>query len=200
MKRLLALIALSVLSTAAIADPISGGDEAAGKTKSATCAACHGATGDSQNAQFPKLAGQSPVYLIKQLQAFKSGARTSPVMAPQAAGLSEQDMKDLAAYFAAQKPGFGAANEKVAATGQKLFLGGRPSDGLPACTGCHGPVGQGNAATGYPMIGGQHADYVAAQLRAYKDGSRKAPMMSVIVQKLSEEDIQALSSFIAGLH
>lgn len=200
MKRKFALVALSLLSITAFADPITGGNAEAGKTKSAPCAACHGATGDSQNAQFPKLAGQSPAYVVKQLGKFKSGERANPVMAPQAAALSDQDMKDLAAFYATQKPGFGAANEKVAAAGQKLYLGGRPEDGLPACSGCHGPVGHGNAAAAYPLVGGQHADYTAAQLRAYKNGSRKAPAMSVVTQKLSDEDIQALASYLAGLH
>ncbi len=201
MKRLVWLAALSLVSAHAYAaDAVVGGDAQAGQAKSAACAACHGPGGNSQNAQYPKLAGQSPVYMIKQLNKFKSGERNNPVMMPQAGSLSEQDMKDIAAYYAEQKPGFGAANEQVAATGQKLYLGGNPATGVPPCSGCHGPAGLGNAAAGYPLIGGQHADYTAAALRAYKAGTRTAPAMSYVAERLTEEEIQALSSFLAGLH
>ncbi len=201
MKRVLWLAALGLFFAHVwAADPAPTGDAQAGQAKAAACAACHGPAGNSQIAQNPKLAGQSPVYIVKQLQQFKSGERNNPIMTPQAKPLSDQDMLDIGAYFGAQKPGFGAANEQVAAAGQKLYLGGNPGSGLPACSGCHGPAGAGNAAAGYPQIGGQHADYVANALRAYKTGTRAAPEMSYVAAKLSEEDIQALASFLAGLH
>lgn len=200
MKRILALAILTLAAAPVLADPLVNGDAEAGKTKAAACVACHGAGGNSQNAQFPRIAGQSPTYMVKQLQKFKSGERMNPVMAGQVAKLSEQDMRDIATYFATQKPGFGAANEKVAAAGQKLYLGGRPEAGLPACSGCHGPKGEGNAAAAYPQVGGQFPDYTANQLRAYKAGTRKAPAMTIVAEKLSEEDIQALASYLAGLH
>lgn len=201
MKRVLWLAALSLVCAQAAAETVTpAGDAQAGQAKAAACAACHGAAGDSQIAQNPKLAGQSPVYIVKQLQKFKSGERNNPIMTPQAAPLSDQDMRDIAAYFGAQKPGFGAANEQVAASGQKLYLAGNPASGLPACSGCHGPAGAGNAAAGYPQIGGQHPDYIAAALRAYKDGTRKAPEMSYVAAKLTDDEIQTLASFLAGLH
>ncbi|MGH8530675.1 MAG: c-type cytochrome [Nevskiales bacterium] len=201
MKQILWLATLGLFSAqvwAADAAPV--GDAQAGQAKSAACAACHGPGGNSQSALYPKLAGQSPVYIVKQLNKFKSGERNNPVMMPQATNLSEQDMQDIGAYYAAQKPGFGAANEQAAPIGQKLYLGGNPATGVPACSGCHGPAGAGNAAAGYPQIGGQHTDYVANALRSYKDGTRKAPAMSYVAAKLTEEEIQALASFLAGLH
>lgn len=201
MKQILWLAALGLFSAQAwSAETAVVGDAKAGETKAVVCAACHGPAGNSQVAQNPKLAGQSPVFIVKQLKQFKNGERNNPIMTPQAAALSEQDMHDVGAYYAAQKPGFGAANEQAAPIGQKLYLGGNPATGVPACSGCHGPTGAGNAAAGYPQIGGQHTDYVASALRAYKDGSRKAPEMSYVAAKLSDEEIQALASFLAGLH
>lgn len=205
MKRVLWLAALGLICAQALAETAPAGsaplgDAKAGAAKAAACAACHGPAGNSQIPQNPRLAGQSPVYIVRQLQKFKSGERNNPIMTPQAAPLSEQDMLDIGAYFGAQKPGFGAANPEVAAAGQKLYLAGNPGAGLPACSGCHGPAGAGNAAAGYPQIGGQHPDYVANALRAYKNGTRASPEMSFVAGKLTEEEIQTLASFLAGLH
>lgn len=196
---------LFVASTApAIAGSLVGGDAEAGKGKAAACAACHGPNGNSTNAAWPKLAGQSAAYTVSQLQAFKDGSRQNPVMAGQVTNLSEQDMKDIAAYYAAQTVITGAANEELAPVGETLYRAGAPDRSIPACIGCHGPEGAGNAAAAYPSIGGQHADYSAAQLRAYRDGLRngtdKAKMMSQVAAKLTDDDIAAVSSYLNGLH
>lgn len=196
---------LLLASTApAMAGSIVGGDAEAGKGKAAVCGACHGPDGNSTNAQWPKLAGQGAAYIVDQLQAFKDGTRADPVMAGQVANLSEQDMKDIAAYYTARKVIVGAANEDLAPAGEALYRGGDTERGIPACLGCHGPKGTGNAAAAYPQVGGQHADYAAAQLRAYRDGQRngtdKAKMMSEVAAKLTEDDIAAVASYLSGLH
>ncbi len=188
----------------AMAGSLVGGDAEAGKGKAAVCAACHGQGGNSTNSAWPKLAGQGAVYTYEQLKAFKDGSRSNPIMAGQVANLSDQDMKDLAAYFATQSVLPGAANEELAPVGEALYRGGDAERGIPACSGCHGPAGAGNAAAAYPGIGGQHADYSAAQLRAYRDGQRngtaKAKMMSEVANKLTEDDIAAVASYLSGLH
>ncbi len=195
-----------MLCTAApvMAGSIVGGDADAGKAKAATCTACHGPNGNSSNPAWPKLAGQGAAYIFTQLQSFKNGTRNNPVMTAQVTGLSDQDMKDLAAYFAAQATVTGAANEELAPAGEALYRGGNPANGVPACLGCHGPAGAGNAAGAYPQLAGQHADYSAAQLRAYRDGQRngtaKAKMMSQVAAKLTDDEIAAVASYLSGLH
>lgn len=201
----LAAGALVIVSTApAMAGSLVGGDAEAGKGKAAACAACHGPNGNSTNPAWPKLAGQSAAYTVSQLMAFKDGSRNNPVMAGQVANLSEQDMKDIAAYYAAQTAITGAANEELAPAGEALYRAGAADRGVPACLGCHGPEGDGNAAAAYPRVGGQHAEYTAAQLRAYRDGQRngtdKAKMMSEVAARLTDEDITAVSSYLNGLH
>jgi cytochrome c553 len=176
------------------------GDAKAGETKAAACVACHGPGGNSLSPTFPKLAGQGAPYIVKQLGKFKSGERVNPVMQPQAANLSDQDMQDLAAYFSTQKPSMGAASPDLVAAGEKIYRAGLKDEAVPACMGCHGPKGDGNAAAAYPRIGGQQAAYVEAQLQAYRAGTRKAPMMSKIVAHLNDEQIRALASYVSGLH
>jgi cytochrome c553 len=118
--------------------------------------------------------------------------------------LSEQDLADLAAHFASQKMSVGAADPKLVARGEELFRGGKLEQGMPACTGCHSPNGAGNAAAGFPQLGGQHATYVAKQLTAFREGERSndgdAMIMRDIAAKLSNKDIEALSSYVQGLH
>ncbi len=181
-----------------------GGDAAAGKSKAAVCSACHGADGNSSNGEWPKLAGQHATYLENQLHAYKSGERKNPIMAGQVAALSEQDMKDLAAYYSAQTLKPGVANPDLAKKAEGLYRGGRAEDGIPACSACHGPDGKGNAAAGYPSVHGQHAQYTAAQLKAYRSGERAgtdlAKMMSQVATKLTDADIEALASYLSGLH
>jgi len=207
MKRVLLALLLSaplaVFAESAIDNPVVGGSSEAGATKAAACAACHGPAGRSSVPTWPKLAGQSAAYLVKQLQDFKSGARKNPIMAGQVAALSEQDMKDLAAYFSAQKADPGVASESAIAVAQPIYRAGVAARGIPACAGCHGPDGSGNLAAGYPRLGGQHATYVAAQLHAYHNGERGAgatgKMMATIASPLTDAEIEALASYVNGL-
>jgi cytochrome c553 len=200
MKRaFLVLLASGWLATAQ-ASAVGEGDAKAGETKAAACAACHGPAGNSFNPVWPKLAGQGAPYIVKQLTKFKSGERMNPVMAAQVANLSEQDMLDIAAYFAQQKTSAGAAVPELAVAGEKLYRGGNAETDMPACLGCHGPKGEGVAGSAYPRIGGQQPGYSEAQLRAYRDGSRTAPMMSIVTARMTDDEIRALASYVAGLH
>ena len=177
----------------------------AGKAKSMTCAGCHGIDGNSVNPEWPSLAGQHASYTASQLAAFKDGSRSNPLMSAQAMMLSDQDMQDLAAYFAAQKlTAKTVADAETVDRGRTLYQGGDAAKGITACLACHGPTGAGNGPAGFPAIAGQHAVYAANQLRAYAKGERKtdAPtkMMRDIAARLSEEDIKAVTSYIQGLH
>lgn len=199
---LVSLIAMATLAwqAGARASAVGEGDAKAGEAKAAVCAACHGPAGNSFNPVWPKLAGQGAPYTFKQLQKFKSGERMNPVMAAQVANLSEQDMLDIAAYYAQQTGNAGAALPELAQQGQDLYRFGDAASGIPACTGCHGPAGEGVAASAYPRVGGQQPDYSEAQLRAYRDGSRKAPMMTIITAKMTDDQIKALASYLSGLN
>lgn len=195
------LLTLGITSVAHAA-----GDATAGQAKAAVCGACHGPDGNSPAPNFPKLAGQGERYLTKQMQDIKSGKRTVLEMTGLLTNLSDQDLADIAAYFASQKGSVGAADPKLVARGEQLFRGGNLEKGLPACTGCHSPNGAGNAAAGFPHLSGQHATYIAKQLTDFRkeeagranDGD--AMTMRTIARKLSDEDIAALSSYIQGLH
>ena len=178
------------------------GDAAAGKAKSVACAACHGPDGNSVNPEWPKLAGQHPAYLVEQLRAFKEGRRKNATMAPMAVNLSEQDMQDLAAYFSNQVLNLtGAANAKLAKQGERLYRGGIAKRQVAACTGCHGPSGQGIPPR-FPRLSGQHAAYATQQLLAFKAGRRPsdADIMTTIAFRLSEQEIRALAEYLSGLH
>lgn len=207
---------LSAFGADVAKDPLTGGDPAGGTTKAAVCAACHGPAGKSAVPEWPKLAGQGSVYTYKQLEHFKCATlaadqqkaqkcepRMDPVMSPQAAALSEQDMKDVAAYFAAQPLAPGVASKDAVAIAEPIYRGGIPDRKVPACLACHGPTGAGNAAAGYPRIGGQHATYTADELRRYRAGERKAglngQMMSAVAAGLSDQEIDALASYLNGL-
>ena len=210
MKRLV-LLAVLLCGGPALAqeggpDPFTGGSAEAGAGKAAACAACHGPGGNSVNPEWPKLAGQHASYVYYQLQVLKSGERKAPLMNPQAAPLSDQDMKDLAAYFAAQKPQPGVASPDAVKTAEKLYRAGDAARGLPACASCHGPKGNGNAGAVYPRIGGQHAKYAGNILRIFRGMAGQAiphprlVMMSTVAGKLTDAEIDALASYINGLH
>jgi len=212
MKRLfmaLVLVAPTMLSfnvqaeEAAAKDPFTHGDAAAGATKAAACVACHGVGGNSAMPDWPNLAGQGSAYIQHQLKAFKSGERKNPIMMGQAANLSDADMADIAAYFTQQKVRPGLASKDAVAIAEPLFRGGDANRGLPACASCHGPRGAGNPAAGYPRIGAQHGKYTATQLTAYKSGERgvgtNGHMMQTIAAKLSDQEIEALASYVNGL-
>jgi cytochrome c553 len=213
MKRVLIALALSAplfaaaadeAAPAAAKDAFTQGDAAAGQAKAATCFACHGPGGNGAiNPAWPKLAGQHSAYIVEQLNEFKSGQRKVAVMMGQAATLSDDDMHNLAAYFAAQKPVPGVASKDAVAVAEKLYRAGDAERGLPACAACHGPTGAGNAAAQFPRLGGQNTAYAAAELNDYKTGERgaqgKGQIMATIAAKLSDAEIQALSSYISGL-
>jgi cytochrome c553 len=176
-------------------------DAAAGGQKfGAVCAACHGEGGNSGTPANPKLAQQHADYIVKQLTEFKSGKRPNPIMQGFASQLTEQDMKNVAAYLNAQKekPGF-AKDKDLVTLGERIFRGGNQQRALPACAGCHSPDGAGIPSQ-YPRLAGQHADYTASQLVAFRDGVRKnSPQMSAIAAKLNDREIRAVADYIAGL-
>ncbi|MGH8398315.1 MAG: c-type cytochrome [Gammaproteobacteria bacterium] len=176
------------------------GNAAAGQKKSATCAACHGADGNSVSPQFPKLAGQNADYIVRELQRFKSGERKNPIMAGMAAPLSDQDMQDLAAWFSSQTVKTGEADPSLVKTGEAVYRGGDRESGVPACLACHGPDGAGNAPMLIPALAGQHADYVVSQLEAFSSGARKSAMMDTIAARLTPAQMKAVASYIQGLH
>lgn len=187
------------------------GDAAAGQAKAAMCGACHNPDGNSIIPANPKLAGQNARYLAKQLHDFKSGARANPVMMGMAAGLSDQDILDVAAYFAAQKRTPAAADPAQVKAGEKLWRGGNLESGVLACSGCHSPAGGGNALAGFPSLRGQHADYIEVQLKAFRAAARgdltgdkrendPEGMMRGVVKNLSDSEIKALSQFASGLY
>ena len=210
-------VALFFLSTFVFisTQALAAGNAAAGKAKSATCLACHGADGNSLVANFPKIAGQGEAYLVKQLKDFKSGARKDATMLGMVAALSEQDMQDLAAHFAAQPVKQGVAKKDAnVALGQKLYNGGDVAKGVTACSACHGPNGAGIPSAGFPALASQHATYTANQLKAFRQVSLNAQtgdtkpartndgqkMMIEFTKNLNNDDIEALAQYIAGLH
>ncbi|MDH1656832.1 cytochrome c4 [Pseudomonas mosselii] len=197
------LLTMGVAGAATAAGPIKG-DAAAGQAKTAVCGACHNPDGNSLAPNFPKLAGQGEPYLNKQLHDIKDGKRTVPEMTGLLANFNDQDLADIAAYFASQKGSVGAADPKQVERGSALFNGGNLENGLPACTGCHSPNGAGLALAKFPHLSGQHAQYVSKQLTDFREGNRTndgdAMIMRNIAVKLSNKDIEALSSYIQGLH
>ena len=182
------------------------GDAAAGQGKSAICAACHGADGNSLVPNWPKLAGQHPAYLERQLALIKSGAREVPEMLGISAGLSEQDMADLAAYFATQITKPGVADSALRVAGERLYRAGNPDKDIPACMACHGPAGEGNPLSGYPSLAGQHAVYSEKMLTLFRDGTTwgeddsNSRIMTDVAERLSDDEIKAVTSYMQGLH
>lgn len=190
---------------AAEAAAVKPGDATAGQAKAAACGACHGMDGNSSDAQYPKLAGQSEQYIVRQLQNFKSGARKNPIMLGMATPLSEQDMHDIAAYFSSQKRLPGVADQALVEAGQKLYREGDAKRDVPACMACHGPDGMGNPGAMYPALDSQHAQYVETQLKGWHDGNAwgtdaHSQIMPGIARKLDADDIAAVASYIEGLH
>lgn len=198
-------LSFSALSAVHAAGTPPVGNAQAGAAKAAVCAACHGPDGNSLAPTFPKLAGQSEKYLFKQLQDIKANkTRQAPQMTAIVAGLSDQDMADLAAHFASKSMSNGAAKKELVTLGEQIFRAGIKEKGLPACTGCHSPSGQGNAPAGFPRLSGQHADYMVTQLKNFQTGARSndgdARTMRDVAYKLTEQEMQAVASFASGLH
>lgn len=170
------------------------------KIVTAVCVACHAQDGNSVISLNPKLAGQHPEYLEKQLTEFKSGKRANAVMSGMAAALSPEDMKNLAAYFSSQKLTLGTAKTNGAGSlGEKIYRGGIAATNVPACAACHGPTGAGLPKQ-FPRMGGQHADYIQAQLKNFRTGERaNAPMMMTIATKMTDAEMAAVADYIQGL-
>lgn len=200
MNKLIACLIMAPLLAAGSA--FAAGDKEAGKAKSAACAACHSADGNSAIPMNPKLAGQSEAYLLKQLKEFKSKKRENATMYGMVAGLSEQDMEDLAAYYASHTIKVGSADEKLMKKGEQIYRAGDASKGISACMGCHGPNGRGIPSANFPAIGGQHSDYVVSQLKAFSAGQRAndgGKMMQNIAGKMNAKDMEAVASYVQGL-
>jgi cytochrome c553 len=200
---MLAPLSASLLALAFTAVVRADGSADAGQAKSTPCVACHGVDGNSSNPQWPNLAGQQAQYIVKQLQGFKGGARKDPLMSPMAAGLSDADMADLAAYFSSQTRKGGETDPAKLALGQRLYRGGDAKVGVPACAACHGPSGDGNPAAVYPAIQGQQATYVEKQLKDYRANARQTDgsnqIMRNIASAMSDEQIAAVASYVQGL-
>jgi cytochrome c553 len=195
----LALPALSVQASepkAAAKPDLAKGEASYG----AVCAACHGADGNSGTPANPKLAQQQPEYLVKQLQEFKSGKRANAIMSGMVAALSDDDMRNIAAWLASKKakPGF-AKDKELVALGERIYRGGVADRNIAACSGCHSPNGAGIPAQ-YPRLSGQHADYTVSQLTGFRDGVRKNSLqMTQVASKLNDREIRAVADYISGL-
>lgn len=205
MKLIASLLLTAVFSASSFAaDTKPAGpkiDANAGSAKyAAVCASCHGADGNSGSPENPKLAGQHPEYLVKQLTEFKNGKRKNAIMQGFAATLSDEDMRNIAAWASQQKakPGF-AKDKALVATGERIYKGGIADRQIAACAGCHSPSGAGIPSQ-YPRLAGQHGDYIASSLKAYRDGGRtNNAVMTGVGAKLNDREIKAVSDYIAGL-
>ncbi|HIE49665.1 MAG TPA: cytochrome c4 [Gammaproteobacteria bacterium] len=195
--RLLIILAASLVT-------IGAGNADSGKDKVATCAACHGQDGNSMVGLWPSLAGQNVNYLVRQLQHIKSGKRPITEMIGSLDNFSQEDLEDIAAFYASQNNAIGQAASDKVELGRKLYYSGSLEKGVPACTACHSPKGKGNSPAGYPLLSGQQSDYIAKALKNYRTGERNndesSQMMMAIAYKLDDVEIDALSSFINGLH
>lgn len=201
MKKLISLVVLcAVAGTAGTVQ--AAGSAAAGKGKTAVCAGCHGADGNSAAPNWPKLAGMDGAYIAKQLADFKSGARKDATMPAMVAALSKRDMDDIGAFYASQKrnPGVAQGSADSMKKAEILYRGGDSNKGVTACMACHGPAGAGIPAR-YPAVSGQHAQYTQKQLYDFKSGARDndGGVMAAIAFKLSDAEIKAISQYMAGL-
>ena len=191
-------------------DPFAHGKVADGATKSAVCSSCHGPNGNSTNPEWPRLAGQSAMYIAQQLRLFREGTRDNPIMKPLAGTLSDQDISDVAVYYEAQTVAGLEADPSYWKAGSELYRRGDKARNIPACIACHGPVGRGNIVGGYPALRAQQSVYVAKQLNAYANGARytgtnvaqadpNSVMMLTIAKRLTAEDIRNVASYVQGM-
>jgi cytochrome c553 len=198
-RRCLAVLCIAGLPATSL---YAAGSIEAGKARAAACAACHGADGNSLNPEWPSIAGQHETYVAAALRAFKNGARQNVLMSGQATALSDQDIADLAVFFAAQPSQPKIADPALVRTGERLYRGGNKETATAACIACHGPTGRGNAPAAYPVVAGQHANYTVAQLKAYRAGERTSDanqMMRNIAARLTDNEIAAVASYVQGL-
>jgi len=213
MKVLPSILGLVALLFAA--SSFAAGDADAGATKVEVCAACHGQEGVSASALYPNLAGQSENYLYKQLQDIKSGDRAVLEMTGMLAASSDQDLEDIAAYYASLEhavmgsqeiadEAYALSEEDFLALGEKVFRGGNLQTGVAACTGCHAPSGMGNDPAAYPVIAGQHTDYIVKQLKNFQNNLRtndgEGRLMRGVASPMSDLEIRAVANYLSGLH
>lgn len=198
-----AAITLAVMPATTMAQEA---DIQAGQASSAICSACHGVDGNSAVPQWPSLAGQHAAYLERQITLIQSGARQVPEMMAIVAGLSEADIRNLAAYFASQTRKVGVANESMVDAGRRLYQAGNSDTGVPACMACHGPVGEGNPLAGYPSLAGQQSVYTAGMLNKFRDGTNwgeddaSSHVMVGVAARMTDREIEAVASYIQGLY
>jgi cytochrome c553 len=204
-----ALAAIALLPLSAHAESLVDGSIDAGKAKSITCSACHGAAGNSVAPAWPNIAGQNATYIVASLKAFQAGengkaTRSDPLMTSMAMPLSGEDIRDLAVYFESLPTAASSVQDASSvARAESLYRGGNMQSKAAACLACHGPTGRGNPAATYPALQGQHATYTAKQLRDYASETRtsdgKTRIMRDIAARLSEDDIVAIASYVQGL-
>ncbi len=209
MKKLIALVAMTLCTVSTQAADVLKGDPAAGEQKAAMCAACHGADGNSMVAAFPKLAGLGEKYLLQQMQYIRDGVRPIAQMAGQVDNMSDQDLADIAAFYGAKSRGVEKADPAMIELGEKVYRAGVAERNVAACIACHGARGNGNSPAGFPALGGQHADYIAAQLKAYRQGYEDPAgrvtdgdikIMRSNAFGLSDMEIEAVSAYVSGLN
>lgn len=203
MRKSLILLLSTIAAATFTQVTLAQGDPEAGQAKSALCATCHGPDGNSELAINPKIAGQNARYMIKQMQDFKSGARPGPIMAAMVINLSDEDIEDLAAYYAAQTPILLGADPEVVELAESLYRSGVGELEVTACSACHSPTGTGNAPAGFPALGGQHPEYTLQQLKDFRSGVRandQDGMMRLVTERLTDPELEALASYLAGLH
>ena len=195
-------VLISLIVSVGLMSAAQAGDAVAGKTKAATCGACHGADGNSLVPNFPKIAAQGERYLVKQITDIKNGDRQVPEMMGFVAGLTETDIADISAYFASQSTASGAADPALVEAGKAIFLGGNAKTGVPACIACHGAGGKGLEAAGFPRVAGQYAAYTEKQLKDFYSAKRTNDSNNVmrdIASRMHMDEIKAVSSYIQGL-
>ena len=203
MKKLVIAILPILLSSTAPQLLFAQGDAAAGQAKSALCATCHGADGNSQLSINPKLAGQNASYLVKQLMDYKSGARANPTMTAMVAALTDQDVLDIAAWYSSQQVSLLGADPEILELGETLYRAGIKDLSVAACSACHSPTGNGNGPAGFPSLSGQHSEYTLLQLKAFRAGERQndsSAVMRSVVERLTDKELEALASYVSGLN
>tara|TARA_B100001250_G_scaffold9977_1_gene8697 strand:+ start:355 stop:966 length:612 start_codon:yes stop_codon:yes gene_type:complete len=203
MKKFVILAVSIVFGFAATQPLFAQGDASAGQVKSALCATCHGAEGNSEISINPKLAGQNVNYIIKQLRDYQSGNRVNATMSAMVAALTDQDILDIAAWYSSQQVTLEGADLEMLELGETIYRGGIKDLSVAACSACHSPTGSGNAPAGFPSLSGQHPDYTLMQLKAFRSGERQNDsnsMMRSIVERLTDRELEALSSYVSGLN
>ena len=203
MKKVVIVIVSVFIGNASVQLALAQGDAAVGRSKAAICATCHGAEGNSELSMNPKLAGQNATYITKQLMDYKSGVRSNQTMSAMVLNLSEQDMQDISAWYSSQQVTLQGADPKFVELGESLYRAGNKELAVAACSACHSPTGRGNAPAGFPSLGGQHAEYTLQQLKDFRAGVRQndeSSMMRIVVERLTDRELEALASYVSGLH